>query len=391
MARNRIIYQSEALCVSRGILSAVSSEHAHLEKIQSADYGFSVQKVNVAEFGEEEYLDSYTIDTPTVNLDFSYYLSDGFNERALGFYVQTGESVIGSFPSGHMIASLGQNFYLLNSEEGDDLNDGNGATTFIGFGNGFVSSYSLEASIGSAPTVSVSIEASNIISATCSSVANGYEIKLPSINPTDGSSYSSINSVVPTSTRVKSNITALRPGDISISFGNFATQTPNQTFKIDNQDGIYVQSVGIFVPLTREPIQRVGSKFPYARAVEFPIQITLYVKAIVNEVGAGNLAEILKDGYNGDILLTMKNKEGGLAASFLFKKAVFDQESFETEIGQNEEIEMIFETQISGPNDTSHGIFMSAAGNREVFAESGDTWDTAFMTWEEAFIKWGGG
>jgi hypothetical protein len=90
MARNRVIYQSEALYVSEDIGSTGSNKHEQLERIQSANYSFTINRQDINQFGQAARIDSIVMDAPTVNLDFSYYLTDGFNERALGFHVETG-------------------------------------------------------------------------------------------------------------------------------------------------------------------------------------------------------------------------------------------------------------------------------------------------------------
>jgi hypothetical protein len=113
MARNRVIYQSEALYVSSGISSTTSGQHAQLERVQSANYNFSISRQDINQYGQLARIDSIVLEPPTVGLDFTYYLTDGFNERALGFYVQTGALGHGNFPSGHMQNQSGQNFYIL--------------------------------------------------------------------------------------------------------------------------------------------------------------------------------------------------------------------------------------------------------------------------------------
>jgi hypothetical protein len=45
------------------------------------------------------------MEAPTVGLDFTYYPTDGFNERALGFYVRLGRLKQG-FASGHLLKVL---------------------------------------------------------------------------------------------------------------------------------------------------------------------------------------------------------------------------------------------------------------------------------------------
>jgi len=86
MARNRVIYQSEAVYVNQG--AALTGGYNQLNRVQSANYSFSINRQDINQYGQLGKLDSIQLDAPTVNADLSYYLSDGFNERALGFAVQ---------------------------------------------------------------------------------------------------------------------------------------------------------------------------------------------------------------------------------------------------------------------------------------------------------------
>ena len=88
MARNRVIYQSEALFVSEDASSKLASKHEQIERVQSANFSYTINRQDVNQFGNLARIDSLVLDPPTVSVDFSYYLTDGFNERALGFFVE---------------------------------------------------------------------------------------------------------------------------------------------------------------------------------------------------------------------------------------------------------------------------------------------------------------
>ena len=175
MARNRVIYQSEALYVSENVNSTGVDKHVQLDRVQSANYNFSISRQDINQYGELARIDSIVLEPPTVNLDFTYYLTDGSNERALGFFVQTGSVAEGNFASGHMTTTSGKNFFIATSAEGSDLNYDSNSTdikSLIGIGNGFLSDYTLDLAVGSLPTVSVTIEGANIL-ATGSSIETG--------------------------------------------------------------------------------------------------------------------------------------------------------------------------------------------------------------------------
>ena len=146
MARNRVIYQSEALFTSKDYDSLSLSDHTQLHRVQSANYGFTINRQDVNQFGNLARIDSIILEAPTVNFDVTYYPTNGFNERALDFYVQnSNQTDQAQFASGHLAAGSGQNLFILTVPEGKDanLNKDTGETenTVIGIGNAFLTDY----------------------------------------------------------------------------------------------------------------------------------------------------------------------------------------------------------------------------------------------------------
>ena len=102
MARNRTIYSNEVLMVAP---SATGSQHLNgttigeslirqIKRVQSINYGFSIDRTDTYQFGQLSRIDSAVLSAPTVSLDFSYYLTDGQNENLLGFNNNEGSNFI---------------------------------------------------------------------------------------------------------------------------------------------------------------------------------------------------------------------------------------------------------------------------------------------------------
>jgi hypothetical protein len=384
MSRNRVIYQSEGLFTSSGLNSQSSGEHKQLKRVQSANYSFEIARQDVNQFGQLARIDALVLQSPTVSLDFDYYLADGFNESALGFYMQgtggatnSGPSGEANFASGQMISSSGRNFYIVTTSEGSDLNFENTSVSalsgksVIGIGNGFITNYSLDASVGNFPTVSVSVEGLGFNASTYQIITslNATGIPTPAINPTNGTKLTTTTGEFVKLPNPSSGdgVTALRPGDITLSFGSFTGTGANSTPSVilEGADGINIQSVSLALPMSRTPIERLGSRFAFARVVDFPIVSTMTVNALVNEQQARNLADMIDDGAERDITLTI-NKPGtsNPAVKYTFKAARFDSQGFSSDIGSNKSVDLSFSTQIGGPNDTVHGIFFSGSSDR---------------------------
>jgi len=375
MSRNRVIYQSESLYVSKDIDSTPTGEHHELIRVQSANYGFTINRQDVNQYGNLARIDSLVLEPPTVNFDFSYYLTDGLNEKALGFDITENAQ----FVSGFIETNSGRNFYIVTSKEGEDSTTmGSGDPySLIGIGNAFLSDYTVDLSVGSLPTATVSFEASNINSqnGTVSGTAFPFAItgELPSVNPELGTVIGGTAGFETPQNTGDNGPTALRPGDILLEFPGFDTAHPSSgTFSdLAGGGGFHVQSASLSIPLSRTPIEKVGSKFPFARVVDFPVNATMTVNAVLNEVETRNLADLIA-GCGSDelpeVAVTLKSCEGPAAIKWTLKGCTLDSESFSSSIGSNKTVDLTFGVQLGGIDDTNRGIVCSGDGqSRPVF------------------------
>ena len=377
MARNRVIYQSEALFVSDTAASTGLSQHEQLSRVQSANYSFNISRQDINQFGSLARIDSVVLEAPTVSLDFSYYLTDGFNEEALGFSNDNGFAV--GFASGHLASTSGKNLYIVTTPEGTDAagyGTANTDITTIGIGNAYISDYTVDVSVGSIPTVSVSVEAANINADTAivgKTTTGLSSIQSPAIVQVDGSKLGLSVALPAVTTGIssitdKSDVIALRPGDVSVTFGTAGTDAEDGPIVNivdgdgDVSDGAHVQSASLSIGLSRSPLERLGSRFPFARTVDFPVSATFNVSAIVNEVTAANLVDIIDSQNKVDIQMTV-NKPGTSTAAVSYKLvgARLDSESISSSIGSNKTVDLTFSTSIGGPNDTANNVLFSGA------------------------------
>tara|TARA_R110002020_G_scaffold70186_1_gene182178 strand:- start:659 stop:1843 length:1185 start_codon:yes stop_codon:yes gene_type:complete len=391
-SRNRVIYQSEGLYVSSGAASTGAPAHEQLNRVQSANYSFTINRQDVNQFGDLARIDSLVLDPPTVSLDFSYYLTDGFNEKAMGFFVQnsgagygSNRGVIGAaysegnFASGHLTANSGVNFFIVTSPEGQDLNKGvtgeeiDASDTILGIGNCYVSDYSVDLSVGSLPTVSLTVEGANMNSAVPVSAGGGlFKFESPAVDQEAGTKIDT-EVILPPPTPdggitgagnvIGPAISALRPGDVTVGIGNIDGES---LISLSGDGNAHVQSVSISLPLSRSPIDRLGSRFPFAREVDFPVNASMNISAIVNNSHAQNLADIIDSGVQS-AQVTVTDKNGTDAIIYTMKGLKVDSQSFSSSIGSNKTVDLVLSTQIGGPNDTDNGVFMSGCGRNLVY------------------------
>ncbi|MFZ9047148.1 MAG: hypothetical protein ACO2ZZ_14940, partial [Cyclobacteriaceae bacterium] len=206
-----------------------------LQRVQSANYSFSINRQDVNQFGQLARIDAVAIDPPTVNLDFSYYLTNGFNEKILGFDVSgeksaiTDEFIDGS--ASEMGGPDGKNFFILTTPQGSDAVNNEkdeDEKSVIAVGNGYVTNYSVEAAVGGMPTANVTVEGLNI-----RSYIGTENLPLPSVNTNFGTPIDEVEFSIPAAASGVLNDSddnsledpksdgwsCLRPGDISLSLG----------------------------------------------------------------------------------------------------------------------------------------------------------------------------
>ena len=427
MARNRVIYKSQAVYASQtaydGALTA-SGAVVPLRRVQSANYSFSVARQDVNQFGELAAIDRIIIDTPTVSFDTSYYVNGLSNEEALGFEITPS----GTAMQGNMTSCISgiinsettanqKDYFVLTTKEGADAADllvTGSYESIIGIGNGFITSYSTEASVGGLPTASVSVEGQNMNFTnvpigsgdnfdqvgksflnpgfrlgTVNSVADTLQYISgisPAVNATDGTKvsknvalpvYSGNSTEYPTS-----QVSSLRPGDITLSLyaHNASAQIDEDLMNGDStaQNLIngadiadaHIQSYNVSFDLSRTPIERLGSRFAFARVVDFPITSSLSIDAVLADLTSGSIADFINCDDSYDAVIKMKTAgncnvpaDKPVVAAILMRKLKLDSESFTSSIGDNKSVTLDFSNQIGGPEQNDVGIFMSGYNN----------------------------
>ena len=387
---NRIIYQSEALYVSDEYDSYTTGKHAQLSRVQSANYSFTVPRTDVNQYGELARIGTLNVETPTVSVDLSYYLTNGFNEAALGFFVETGtgsplpeSGLTGGFGNEHLLTDYGRNIYILTVPEGKDAVGNSGDITqgaIIGIGNAFLSDYTLDLSVGSLPTVTASFEGQNIISTTSVETGTGVDgvVKITGVSnagivPESGTpldapkDYIELN-IAESKTATDLDIPiALRPGDIEIEFSKLSSGV-SPLVCLTGATGAHVQSFSLSLPLSRTALEALGSRFAYARAVDFPVNATLSMNALVNTQTVQSLTNLIDQTETLDITATIydpsKTGVGGVKIprmKYLFKGCQLQDEAYSSSIGANKTVDLTFTTQIGGPSDTDNNILVSGS------------------------------
>lgn len=374
--RNRVIYQSEAVYVGPSPASGFhfgtlgtfggDSNDLHnsnnlvkqLQRVQTANYSFNVERTDVNQFGQLAAIDRIILTNPTVSLDLSYINANLANENILGFNVVSGntDSTVQSILDFMGGSGDERNYFIRTVSEGSDaVNFASSASGtvngVIGIGNGRITSFSTEGSVGNFPTTTINVE--------------GYNMKfdegtsgnfVPAINLVNGNTLSNFYTL-PTANQnvgigLGSSISALRPGDITVSIPSITgadTATMN------------VQSYTLSLDIGRTPIEKLGNRFAFARPIDFPLTVTLSVDAQVTDLVAGNFAGLLVEDSTYSPSITIKSPTDSTLtmAKYTLKGAKLDSEEFSSDIGSNKTVTLNFSAQVGGPQDSNNGLFMN--------------------------------
>lgn len=359
MAKKRIIYQSAEVY---GGPTPASAPHTgalgenylrQFTRVQSANYNWTVNRRDVNQFGQLAAISREVVESPTVSFGMTYYISNLANEAILGFNIDGQTSCVSGILNG---TTDEKNYFLLHVPEGKDAvgNTDRADWQVYGFGNGFLSNYSVEASVGNFPTATVSLETLN------ASVILGDSGPIPAINPENGSKVEGVEFVIPTAFSSHSGeIPVIKPGDVTLSL-----QTPFGA-EVTGAGACHIQSFNLSIPLSRQPLNRLGSAFAFSREIQYPVTATMTVQAQASDFKSGNLADLLCSDGEFDLTVTMKQPGCGTgirpnAATFEMRGAKIDSQRGDLNIGSaGETVEIQYSCQISGPEDLLHGVFMS--------------------------------
>ena len=420
MARNRVIYQSEALFVGP-VGGGQASVHSELHRVQSISHDMSATRTDIFEFGRLAALDKVMIEAPTVSLDFSYLLTNGENESNIGLMVAKqsagghGSNAYGAgtYPNAlsGIVANPGgaadeKNYYVATVPEGADVDDDDlydiaeddaiyNGRSVVGFGNAVLSNYSINGAVGDFANASVSLEAFNVsfISGFKSLDDDGWISgnAIPSVSKgTD--SLRDGDFELPLPGTGQQNVFAIRPGDIILDFDGAADRIdelaiggailpggndPDAVAEGATQaEPMHLQNFSIDMPLARTALNRLGSTFPYYRAIDFPLNVTMNCSALLADVSTGSLVDIMCNDEKRDIEVSLRNPctdvsntDGGadalkgIQSRFKLKNAQLVSQNFSASIGDNKTVDLSFEATIGGPEDTDNGLFISGTAN----------------------------
>ena len=116
-------------------------------------------------------------------------------------------------------------------------------------------------------------------------------------------------------------------------------------------------------------------KHAFSREIDFPVNVTFSIDAILADITTGNLADIIDCDRSYDVAVELcapadcfnatasshdlRSFDTRIpVATYIIKNAKLDSESFTSSIGDNKGVTLDFSAQIGGPNQSGNGLFM---------------------------------
>jgi hypothetical protein len=301
MARKWISYEMLSMFVgSDDAFSETKNTGSYvsrLDYIQDYSFSFDVDRQALKQIGSTNFATNSTQLAPDVNLRFSYYLNDGWNEDYLGFQITSG-SYVNFINSEIFSATADRNFYVAISN--DQYSDASAATSLNGFnilgiGNAYINSYNLSVSVGQLATVSCEFVGANASISTYS--GTNY---MPSVDTDNTGQLASgankkygiqILDAVRSSrymTEFKNQFNGGCPfGKVSVT----ATEAYGSDAITFGEVFNNIQSFNLTLNFERKALYGFGNNHPFARKLQRPIAGSMSFETKVDEFEAQNLAE----------------------------------------------------------------------------------------------------
>ena len=293
-----------------------------IERVNSFQYSLDIQRDNVAQLGSRDLIRRPIVNRPFISCSFGYYLVDIRNEKSLGFVVNypdmTGTPILSeeicclrNFTGAETDS---RNLYLaINPSSNEDINNRisnpfvSGANIsasglyVMGFGNAYLTSYSVSASVGSFPQASVNYICNNILV-----TSSGSGARIPAVYPKSGNLVNDATFVIPRS-ETNSRLSVVRPKDIMIQILDTGFAETNDGFFAISSSGIAAQSFDMKLTLNRDDMRSIGYVMPLDRRINFPIFADIGLSVIVGDNKTVNLSDIVRQDNTYNLLISMYN------------------------------------------------------------------------------------
>lgn len=325
-SNNSIVIAGERPAFSTTDRTGDAMSGAFMSTVQNVSLGFSMERQKLKQIGSNGLPVDHINRSPNVNLSIDYYYSPSMlNEQLLGLTTgatfageQSESGSYGKFLSGY--DNQDQNFYILNRDnQGADfiegsttmlsgLQAGDDDIELLAVGNAFLTNYSLSFEVGQLPVASTSYLASNL---SVQNLTGSAQITNPAINLQSGNANgaglvdleeASTIDARTFSDDTECNINRLSPPLCSPTELNLTLKNL-QIGGAPISGDAHIQSFGFNVPFRRVDMHGLGSNYPYARDVQFPLNCSASLNLLVSGFLTGEISGLVssESSYDFDV------------------------------------------------------------------------------------------
>jgi hypothetical protein len=356
--RNRVIYAGNTILMSESPSWEAQTGVASLKsirRVQSSNIEISTPVTRAKQVGSSDFTFQRYLQYPKISTSFSYYLTDNSNELIMGFIT---DGVTGCFKN---FADFGKDqniFYVLSNTNAEDFSDVGSLSGYdvMSIGNCFLTSYSINAAVGTIPTASASYDCLNILFQNYT----GTGTLLPSIDLTGTIRSTGTYALTAFNLNPQNYFSnqderpaALRPGDIVLQMQQPLIGGIRYTGTVEAN----ITSVNVEIPLDRRDLVGFGSNYPYDKRLLFPIIGTLSFDGIFDKAVTGDFSQIFDDENEYDFTFVFKNCNGDTSYTLAISNARVESQNFNLSIGDN----MAFSSQFSFRISETSGFTISGA------------------------------
>ena len=377
--KDRVLYTSQILYVGpsgaagtlgQSAISGVTPTQLHhiksIEHITETDTTYSYQ------YGSREPIGAAIAKPVEVSLEFEYNLADAQNEKWLGFNLSPLDT---PFISGFLNQENDeQNFYILTTERGDAVTKASTpeflaqqGMTVNSFGNCVIENYNISASLDTIPAATVKVRADNV------EFAHGASgIKCPN----DTECLIAEKVVLPAPREDNLQVDALRPYYLTLYFesdtlpqGGYVL--PTGSGPQDGKSPCSLNSFEINLELPRRISERIGSKYPVSKHIQYPAQVEFSCVAASKDIVSGSLMDIFCAQGN-NIIVSMDNpytEEPNIKIKL--KDLHLESEISEHTLLTQEFVTLKFSAPLGSPTGSAVGFYMSGVASAEQLTSYG--------------------
>lgn len=300
--------------------------------------------------GWDENGDQVLLQRPRAELFFSYIFASGINESSIGLM---------AFPSGVAPAldniNQERNYYVAYNEDSRDIVGSSPADCKImAFGNGLLSRYDFNASIGQPTLVTATIQALNLLIQP-----SGSGQVLPAVSKRAGDATTGRYSLPIPSSNPISDYFESRPSSITLTFDTGCAVG----VALSGQTACPLQSFGFSIDLPRAESKHLGWAYPEYRPVVWPATISMSATAYLTDPQEDALNRFGCPDSGMDFSVGFKNGCSSLdPISFVFKGAKLTSQSFRNQIGSLSQVSLNWSLKIFDINRDNQNFYIYNTG-----------------------------